>query len=171
MSDHLPHLGRVPEPSDGFQDFHDPASDHHASYSAHPMDSMEPVETLFNEDFTRALQAIFQWLTAPHVRHCHGLKVGGKAAPGRRVVETVCPRKLGMRTAALIYSLRPDLFPGETSVSLSRKIKVTKAAFSKHVRAFREDFGLQTRTMRSVAAREAMRRGAFAGHAKRKQKP
>ena len=134
------------------------------------MDAMEPLPVLFNEDFTRALQRMFAWMTEPHVRNCAGLN-GGKGEGTSRVVESICPRKLGMRSAAMIYSLRPDLFPGETSVSLSRKIGVTKAAFSKHVRAFRCAFGIQTRTMRSDAAREAMRLGAFAGHAKRRATP
>lgn len=147
--------------------FYDAADSSHASYEAHPVESLEPLPSPASEKFGSALAVLFRWMTHPHVRDCSGLKVG-KGTGTRRVVETICPRKLGMRTAAMIYSLRPDLFPGETAVSLAKKIGVTKQAFAKHVRAFRVTFDLQTRVMRSPAAREAMKQAALKWHRERR---
>lgn len=152
------------EAADGFQHFHDAADDTRASEFRHPVEDMEPLPESKSSEWGLALSLIFGWLTEPHFR-----PVNAKGG-GRRIHAYVCPRKLGLRTAALIYSLRPDLFPGETAVSLAAKVGVTKQAFAKHVRAFREKFNLRTRTMRSDAAREAMRQAALAGHAKRKAK-
>lgn len=154
------------ETADGFHHFHDPAENHRASEFRHPVEDMEPDPANPSEEYASALSVIFDWLTAPHVRSVQAS--GGPQGKARKLHAYVCPRKLGMRTAALIYSLRPGLFPGETAVSLAAKIGVTKQAFAKHVRAFRERFKLKTRVMRSDAAREAMRKAAFAGHAKRK---
>lgn len=152
------------EVADGFQHFHDAADDPRAADFTHPVDSMEPLPESKSAEWSLALSCIFGWLTEPYFRN-----VPLKGEPGkRRVVCCVSPRKLGMRTAALIYSLRPDLLPGESSASLAGKVGVTKQAFAKHVRAFRERFKLKTRTMRSDAAREAMRKAALAGHAKRR---
>lgn len=125
---------------------------------------MEPEPRRASEEYAHALGILFGWLTEPHVRSVNA------AGTGRRLHSYVCPRKLGMRTAALIYSMRPDLFPGETFESLAAKIGVTKQAFAKHVRAFREAFAIQTRVMRSPAAREAMKQAALKWHRERKTK-
>lgn len=154
------------ETADGFQDFHDAADDSRASEFRHPVEDIEPLPESPSAEWGLALAVIFGWLTEPYFRN-----VPAKGGPGRRVCCCVSPKKLGMRTAALIYSLRPDLFPGETALSLARKVGVTKQAFAKHVRAFRDKFKLQTRVMRSPAAREAMRAGAIRSHAKRKARP
>lgn len=129
---------------------------------------MEPEPTRASEEYAHALGIIFGWLTAPHVRSVQA--PGGKQGQARQLHSYVCPRKLGMRTAALIYSLRPDLFPGETFKSLAGKIGVSKQGFSKHVRAFRVTFDLQTRVMRSPAARAAMQQAALKWHRERKGK-
>ena len=152
------------EPNDGFHSFHDPAADSRASEFTHPMEVMEPLPESKSAEWGLALSVIFGWLTEPYFRN-----VPAKGG-GRRICCCVSPKKLGMRTAALIYSLRPDLFPGETAVSLSAKIGVTKQAFAKHVRSFRDRFKLQTRTMRSYEARETMRAAAVKSHRERKGK-
>lgn len=149
--------------TDGFQHFHDAADDSSASEFRHPVDGMEPLPESKSSEWGLALSCIFGWLTEPYFRN-----VPIKGGSGRRVIAVVSPRKLGMRTAALIYSLRPDLFPGETAVSLAAKVGVTKQAFAKHVSAFRVKFRLQTRTMRSDAAREAMKQAALKWHRERK---
>ena len=150
---------------DGFHTFHDAADGPAASEFRHPVEDMEPLPESKSAEWGLALSVIFGWLTEPYFQ-----SVPAKGGVGRRVVCRVSPKKLGMRTAALIYSLRPDLLPGETAVSLSAKIGVTKQAFAKHVRSFRDRFKIKTRVMRSDAAREAMRKAAFAGHAKRRAK-
>lgn len=151
--------------SDGFQHFHDAALDSRASEFRHPVEDMEPLPESKSEEWGLALSCLFGWLTEPYFRN-----VPQKGGKGRKVICCVSPKKLGMRTAALIYSLRPDLFPGETAVSLAAKVGVTKQAFAKHVRAFRDRFKLRTRTMRSEDAREAMRRAAIKSHRERKAK-
>ena len=151
------------EAADGFQNFHDAADDSRASEFRHPVEDMEPLPESRSAEWGLALSCIFGWLTEPYFRN-----VPLKGCSGRRVVAVVSPRKLGMRTAALIYSLRPDLFPGETAVSLAAKVGVTKQAFAKHVSAFRVKFRLQTRTMRSDAAREAMKQAAIKWHRRKR---
>ena len=148
------------EVADGFHGFHDAADDSRASEFRHPVEDIEPLPESPSAEWSHALGILFGWITEPHVRSCG-------APDARRLHAYVCPRKLGMRTAALIYSLRPDLFPGETAVSLAKKIGVTKQAFAKHVRAFRVTFDLQTRVMRSPAAREAMKQAALKWHRER----
>ena len=141
---------------------HDAADDPRASYSPHPVDEMEPLPDSKAGEWGLALSLLFGWLTEPYFRNVP--KCGG----GRQVICCVSVKKLGLRTASLIYSLRPDLLPGETATSLAEKCGVTKQAFAKHVSSFRDRFKLKTRTMRSDDAREAMRRAALAGHAKRR---
>ena len=154
------------EVADGFQHFHDAADDPRAAEFTHPVEAMEPLPESKSAEWGLALSCIFGWLTEPYFRN-----VPLKGEPGkRRVVCCVSPRKLGMRTAALIYSLRPDLLPGESAASLAQKVGVTKQAFAKHVRAFSVRFKLKTRTMRSDDAREAMRQAAIASHSRRKSK-
>lgn len=148
-----------------FQHFHDVAESSLASEFRHPVEDIEPLPESQSAEWGLALSCIFGWLTEPYFRN-----VPLKGGQTRRIVAVVSPKKLGMRTAALIYSLRPDLFPGETALSLSKKIGVTKQAFAKHVRAFRDKFQLRTRTMRSPAACEAMRQSALKSHRERKAK-
>jgi hypothetical protein len=143
---------------------HDAADDPRASYSPHPVDEIEPLPDSKAGEWGLALSLLFGWLTEPYFRNVP--QRGG----GRKVICCVSVKKLGLRTAALIYSLRPDLLPGETASSLADKCGVTKQAFAKHVRSFRDRFKLKTRTMRSDDAREAMRRAAIASHARRGSK-
>lgn len=147
--------------------FHDAADSSHASYEAHPVESLEPLPAPDSERYGSALAVMFRWMTEPMKRPG---AASGNFGGGGGMSAYVCPRKLGMRTAAMIYSLRPDLFPGETAMSLAKKIGVSKQAFAKHVRAFRTAFDLQTRVMRSPAAREAMKQAALKWHRERKEK-
>lgn len=150
------------EADDGFQHFHDAADDSRASEFRHPVEDLEPLPESNSAEWGLALSMLFGWLTEPYFR-----PVNAKGG-GRRTHCYVCPRKLGLRTAALIYSLRPDLLPGETAVSLSNKLGITKQAFAKHVRSFREKFKLRTRVMRSDPARAKMKAAMLKSWEKRK---
>lgn len=147
--------------------FHDAAESSHASEFRHPVEDIEPAEVLGWDEMQKALAVIFGWITEPHVRP--GIAPDSQRGGTYTVHEYICPKKLGMRSAAMIYAMRPDLFPGETFESLALKTGVTKQGFAKHVSSFRTTFGLQTRVMRSPVARENMRTAATQSHVRRKQ--
>lgn len=141
-------------------EFHDIADSPLASYERHPVEDMEPV----TPDETNKLRPLLFWIAEP-MRRTVPVGTGHKSA---KPVARYCGSKLGIRSAVLVYCLAPDLFPGETMETLSRKHGFTKQAFSKHVRSFFETFGIQTRVMRSKDARESMRRAAIRSHARRR---
>lgn len=101
--------------------FNDPADWAAASYEAHPVDEMEPLEEggmIHISDAALIMARFFSWIS-----------------------EGSLLSEWGTRAMAAIYCVRPDLLNGMTLEQIGKKSGKTRQAIDKHVLSFRDSFG------------------------------